>query len=101
VIVLSQVKYATTYTSPVLIAEHVLELAEEVLTLTISDEFDAMWDMYLMALGRPMKNDDEVDTDSLERKAREKQKDREIRLKVWTQWMAKQRPQTQLESNVA
>lgn len=101
IIVLSQVKHATEYTSPALIAEHIPELAEEVLALRISDEFDAVWEMYLKALGRLMKNDDELDAESVERKAKDKQKSAEIGLKLWTNWIAKQRQQNQLESNVA
>lgn len=101
VIVLSQVKYATKYTRPALIAEHIPELAEEVLALRIRNEFDAMWDMYLKALGRLVKNDAELDAESLERKARDKQKDAEISLKVWKGWMAKHRQLSQPESGVA
>lgn len=100
-IVLSQVKYATKHTSPALIAEHIPELAEEVLALRIGDEFEAMQDMYFKALAVPMKNDDDLDALSLEDKAKDKHKNAEIGLNHWTKWMAKHRQLNQSEANVA
>jgi len=100
-IALSQVKYATKYTSPALIAEHIPELAEEVLALRISDELNAMKDMYRKALGIPMNDDAELDADSLGRKAKDKHKNAEIGLNHWTKWMAKHRQLNQPETIVA
>jgi hypothetical protein len=94
-IALSQVKYATKHTNPALIGEHIAELAEEVLALRIGDEFEAMQDMYLKALG--FKDDGELEPES----DKDKQKRVEIGLIAWTNWMAKHRQQNQPESNVA
>lgn len=94
-IVLRQVKFATSYTSPALIGEHIPELAEEVLALRISDEFEAMQDMYLKALG--FKDDGELEPES----NKDKQKRAEIGLIAWTKWMAKHGQLNQPEANVA
>jgi hypothetical protein len=101
VIALSQVKYATKYSSPALIAEHIPELAEEIFALQISGDWDATMNMYLKALGSPMKDDDGLDIQSLERKAKEKLKEAEIGLKAWNSWMATHRQIGQSEANVA
>jgi hypothetical protein len=100
-IILSQAKYPTKYTSPASIGQHIPELAEEVLALRTSDEFDTIWDIYLKASGRLTKNDDELDSEAFERRAKDKQKSAELALKAWNRWMAKHRQQNQPESSVA
>jgi hypothetical protein len=91
VIALSQVRYAAKYTSPALIAEHIAELGDEVAALQISNQFDAVDDMYFKCKGLGNLLDD----------AKQKQKNAEIGLKTWTRWMAKHRQQDQPESHVA
>jgi hypothetical protein len=91
VIALSQVRYAAKYTSPALIAEHIAELGDEVAALQISNQFDAVDDMYFKGKGLGNLLDD----------AKQKQKNAEIGLKTWTRWMAKHRQQDQPESHVA
>ena len=100
-VAISQVKYATKYTSPALIAEHIPELAEQVFALQISGDWDTTMNMYLKALGSPTKDDEQLDAESLERKAKERRKEAETGLKAWNNWMAKHRQIGQSEANVA
>jgi hypothetical protein len=91
-IVVSQVNHATSYTSPSLIAQHIPELAEEVLALRTADKLDLVWDAYLHALGYLTKPEEGDPADNERRRV--KQNDRMI--KRWTEWVEKN---LQLQAN--
>ena len=83
--VVSQVKHATQYTHPALIAENIEVLAAEILELIEKDELDVLYDGWCIALG--MKDELPQDEEAAERKERERLKSNQSRQSKWQKWM--------------
>jgi hypothetical protein len=94
VLMISQVRHATKYTTPAAIAAHIPELAEEALDLRTRCEFDiAVTDEYfrVLSLGKPKGELEEL-AEELTEEQLEKQRAEETEINVeraaaWQEWM--------------
>lgn len=92
VMMVSQVRHATKYTTPESIAAHIPELAEEALALRTSGEFEtAVTDEYfrVLNLNKPKDELEELTEEQLEKERAKEIKTNAKQVKEWQKWMGK------------